>query len=99
MLGIMTAQELRDLPFEPSHLPPLLVALWCDSGGHWDRAHHIAQDDESPEAAWVHAYLHRKEGDEGNARHWYTRAGQPVCNATLEEEWTQIAETLLAAEE
>ncbi len=55
------------------------------------------QDDESREAAWVHAYLHRVEGDLPNARYWYRTAGKPVETGTLEDEWKAIAERLLAS--
>ena len=61
----------------------------------WDGAHRVAQDIESPDGAWIHAYLHRKEGDTSNAGYWYCRAGKPVSRATLEEEWDEIATALL----
>ena len=77
-------------------LPPLLLALWHEAHGNWDRAHTIAQDIETPEAAWVHAYLHRKEGDISNAGYWYRRAGRGVFTGSLHAEWTAIATHLLA---
>ena len=58
----------------PSHLGAPLTALWWAAKGEWDKAHTVAQDDDSADAAWVHAYLHRVEGDLGNARYWYARA-------------------------
>jgi hypothetical protein len=67
-----------------------LRALWEDARGNWDRAHEIAQEIDDKTGAWIHAYLHRKEGDEGNAAYWYGRAGQPVAVGTLEAEWEQI---------
>jgi hypothetical protein len=76
-------------------LTPLLQALWYDARGEWDRAHELAQEIESPDGAWVHAYLHRKEGDPDNARYWYRRAGRPESAATLAQEWDEIAEALL----
>lgn len=79
----------------PGGMPPLLKALWHAAKGEWDTAHGIAQDDRSAEGAWVHAYLHRVEGDEGNAGYWYSRAGKPHCRKNLDDEWTQIAEALL----
>ena len=79
----------------PPGLAPLLRALWHDANGDWGAAHHVAQDIESSDGAWVHAYLHRKEGDAGNAAYWYRRAGNPVAHDTLEEEWARIAEALL----
>ena len=63
----------------PGGLSPLLQALWWDAKGNWRRAHAIAQEIETPDAAWVHAYLHRKEGDDWNAGYWYRRSGRPVC--------------------
>jgi hypothetical protein len=80
----------------PASLSPLLNALWWDGKGDWNQAHEIAQvDEQSREAAWVHAYLHRKEGDSWNADYWYRRAAQPVAKGTLAEEWRQIATALL----
>ena len=76
-------------------VPPLLRALWCDARGDWNEAHRIAQEIEDRSGAWVHAYLHRKEGDPGNAEYWYRRAGQPVATDSLETEWDRIATALL----
>lgn len=84
----------RDRP--PAGLSEALEALWWDAKGDWDQAHARAQDDAGAAGAWVHAYLHRKEGDLGNARYWYRQAGRkPVTNAPLEAEWEEIARTLL----
>ncbi|MHC2618750.1 hypothetical protein ACVIW2_000782 [Bradyrhizobium huanghuaihaiense] len=71
-----------------------LAGLWWAAKGDWDRAHGIVQDDSSREAAWVHAYLHRVEGDLGNAGYWYRQAGQPVAKDSLEAEWQRIANAL-----
>jgi hypothetical protein len=81
--------------------PPLgisapLVALWWAAKGDWDKAHAIAQHEASAEASWVHAYLHRVEGDLGNAGYWYRRAGQPVATDVLAAEWDRIVAALLA---
>jgi hypothetical protein len=75
---------------------PLLLALWHDARGEWDKAHALAQDVDDASGAWVHAYLHRKEGDLSNAGYWYRRAGQGVATDSLEEEWSRIATSLLA---
>jgi hypothetical protein len=80
----------------PPDLGPALAALWHDARGDWDRAHAAAQEDGGPDGAWVHAYLHRKEGDGGNAGYWYRRAGRPTATGALEDEWTAIAGALLA---
>lgn len=61
----------------------------------WTRAHEAAQQDEGREGSWVHAYLHRKEGDQGNAAYWYSRAGKPVCRNSLDAEWLIITGALL----
>jgi hypothetical protein len=79
----------------PPGVSALVRALWHDGHGDWDEAHRIAQSVDDAEGAWVHAYLHRKEGDLSNARYWYARAGRPRSDASLDEEWEAIAEALL----
>ena len=81
----------------PPGLTAPLEALWWAGRGEWDRAHAIAQDIRSADGAWVHAYLHRQEGDEGNARYWYQQAGRPQCRLSLPEEWRGIAAALLTS--
>ena len=78
----------------PDGLGSLLRALWHDAKGDWSRAHEIVQDEEGRDAAWVHAYLHRKEGDLANAGYWYRRAGKSACETSLEDEWEAIAAAL-----
>ena len=73
----------------------VLLALWWDAKGDWSRAHEVAQDVGDADGAWVHAYLHRKEGDEGNAAYWYRRAGRAVAKGDLDAEWEQIVGELL----
>ncbi len=77
-------------------LPPLLAALWWDGKGDWKRAHEIAQEESGRDAARVHAYLHRKEGDEGNAGYWYGQAQRPHCALALDAEWEEIVSDLLS---
>jgi hypothetical protein len=84
-------------PTPPAGLSSALTALWHDARGEWDTAHTVAQDIDSPDGAWIHAYLHRKEGDASNAAYWYTRAGKPVASASLDAEWNAIAAALLSA--
>jgi hypothetical protein len=72
-----------------------LRALWHDARGDWDAAHAVAQDIEGATGAWIHAYLHRKEGDLANAAYWYGRARLPVVTDSLDAEWERIASTLL----
>jgi hypothetical protein len=79
----------------PAELGPALAGLWWDSRGDWSRAHESAQQDEGPAGAWVHAFLHRKEGDASNAAYWYRRAGRPVAKGSFEKEWNEIAALLL----
>jgi hypothetical protein len=78
----------------PSLTPPL-AGLWWAAKGDWDKAHRIVQHEPTREAAWVHAYLHRLEGDVSNAGYWYRQAGQPVARDTLEAEWERIASALI----
>jgi hypothetical protein len=97
----MTLEEFKGLPGgrPPPGVSGALLALYLDAHGDWDAAHESAQAVETPDGAWVHAYLHRKEGDPGNARYWYLRAGRPVPKCSLESEWDQVAAELLKAEE
>jgi hypothetical protein len=79
----------------PESAPVLIRALWHDATGDWDMAHTVAQDVGTAEGSWVHAYLHRKEGDLANAGYWYRRAGKPIATGSLEDEWREIAAALL----
>ena len=72
-----------------------LLALWYDAKGDWHEAHNIVQETSGLEGDWIHAYLHRKEGDLGNASYWYSRVGKSRPNSTLEEEWEELANYLL----
>jgi hypothetical protein len=78
----------------PGDLSVYLLSLWHDAKGNWSHAHEIIQDIEDKDASWIHAYLHRKEGDIGNADYWYRKAGRQRPNTSLEEEWNGIAEQL-----
>jgi hypothetical protein len=94
----MSYEEFRASIAEPQ--PPLdvsalLTAMWWDARADWSRAHEIAQNIASPEAAWVHAYLHRKEGDESNAGYWYRQARKPHSHSSLDTEWEEIVRALL----
>lgn len=79
----------------PAGLSHALGGLWWDAKADWTRAHESAQQDEGKDGSWVHAYLHRKEGDQDNAAYWYSRAGKPVCWESLDAEWLSITTTLL----
>ncbi len=95
----MTVEQFKDSVRHeaPPPVDAALVALWHDAKGDWDKAHETAQAIDDASGAWVHAYLHRKEGDLGNAAYWYRRAGRPVAKDSLEAEWTRIVEALLTA--
>ena len=84
---------------EPAGLPLALRALWWARSGDWDRAHALAQQEKTPDGArdgaWVHAYLHRVEGDLANAGFWYRRADRAVHTGALEAEWREIAQEML----
>ena len=81
----------------PTTLSSALQALWWDKKEAWDKAHDATQPG-GLEADWVHAYLHRKEGDQGNASYWYHKAHKPKPSSSLEQEWEDILQTLLAEE-
>ena len=94
----MTADEfldslLGDAP--PTGLSVPLRGLWLSAKGEWDKAHVLVQDDPTADAAWVHAHLHRIEGDLGNAAYWYNRAGRRPSDAAIEEERMEMATALL----
>jgi len=81
----------------PAGLSGPLLALWHDARGDWAAAHEAAQAEVTAQGAWVHAYLHRKEGDLANAAYWYRRSGRPPATGALESEWARIAGDLLGA--
>ena len=94
----MTLEQFRSTLAQsvpPEGLSPALRSMWEDAKGNWNAAHAIAQDIEDEIGSWIHAYLHRKEGDLGNAGYWYRRAKKPIANDTLENEWARIVEALL----
>ncbi|HEV8247123.1 MAG TPA: hypothetical protein VGP93_15205 [Polyangiaceae bacterium] len=86
--------ELIQSESAPEGLSLLLLALWRDARGDWSGAHEAAQEVEGADGAWVHAYLHRKEGDLANASYWYQQAGRSALTGALDEEWELIAREL-----
>jgi hypothetical protein len=80
----------------PSGLEPALAALWWEAKGNWERAHALVMNEAGKDCAWVHAYLHRLEGDLGNARYWYGQARKAVPKGRLRAESDAIADALLA---
>ncbi|MGB5555323.1 MAG: hypothetical protein WBM83_11740 [Flavobacteriaceae bacterium] len=81
----------------PKNWPGALKALWYDAKGDWESSHNIAQEMHNEMGSWIHAYLHRKEGDEFNAGYWYRRAGKPFPKKSLSEELFYLVEFLLTS--
>lgn len=92
----MNLDEFVGLDKCPSSFPQALQALWYDKKGNWNQAHEIVQNANDVDSAWVHAYLHRKEGDLSNAGYWYRRSGKPDSRVSLSQEWENIVSELLA---
>ena len=89
----MTLEEFRDSISKnqkPTGLSIVIEALWEDGAGNWDQAHELAQASGTKMGDRIHAYLHRKEGDEFNARYWYNRCGVAFPEMTIEAEWTNF---------
>jgi hypothetical protein len=82
-------------PGPPAGLSVALQALWLDAKGDWERAHACAQEREDAAGMRVHAYLHRKEGDQSNAGYWYRRSGVAPSTLTLDQEWEELARAFL----
>jgi hypothetical protein len=81
----------------PAGLGLALEALWFAAKGDWNVAHERAQAQQNKDGSWVHAHLHRQEGDESNAAYWYRKAGRPFAQQSLEEEWKTLVQALLAS--
>jgi hypothetical protein len=94
----MTLEEfkhtLKDVK-PPQGFTEPLKALWYDAKNDWETSHNVAQEIHNNDGSWIHAYLHRKEGDAGNASYWYHRAGKPVCKLSLDQEWEQLVKAFL----
>lgn len=87
------ASMKKDQP--PAEISEILKALWLDGKGDWESSHNVAQDIHDRNGSWIHAYLHRKEGDLSNARYWYSMAGQPESRLSLKEEWEELVRKFL----
>jgi hypothetical protein len=97
----MTLAEFKRSLTKPrpsADLSVALTALWWAGKNDWDKAHKIVMDESGQDCAWVHAYLHRVEGDVDNAGYWYRQAGKPAAFCALETEYESIAQALLSAE-
>lgn len=86
-----------ELTAPPAELTLYLRVLWLDSKGDWEGAHDIAQEIEDADGSWLHAYLHRKEGDLPNAGYWYHRAGRAQPDLSVDAEWDQLVEHFVQA--
>jgi len=94
----MTLENFKESLSEstpPQNTSDYLKSLWFDANGNWDKAHKLISDINDKNASWVHAYLHRKEGDISNADYWYSRAGKPRPSTPLDNEWEQIVSASL----
>jgi hypothetical protein len=94
----MTFEEFNNslTQTNPPAVNELLKALWFEGKGDWESAHNIAQDIHNNDGSWIHAYLHRVEGDLGNASYWYSRANRKMPSSTLKDEWAAMVKELLA---
>ena len=97
MMNLAAFKESKAGKTPRDGLSPALTALWWAGKDDWDKAHRIVMDEDSADCAWVHAYLHRVEGDIGNAGYWYRQAGRKAATGELAAEWDAIAAALLAA--
>lgn len=79
----------------PPNTSVYVKALWYDAKDNWNQAHELIQNISDKNGSWLHAYLHRKEGNTGNADYWYAKAGKKRPSATLSEEWEQIVTEFL----
>ena len=94
-MDLSNFKQSLDQDAPPEGLGRALAALWHEAKGDWDQAHRLAQTGDDTNSAWVHAYLHRVEGDHANAGYWYRRAEKPPCTAPLKQEWDEIVGALL----
>ena len=94
-MDLTTFERSLENAAPPDGLSTPLEALWQGAKGDWEAAHGLAQADKGASGAWVHAYLHRVEGNAANAGYWYRRAGRPRATVPLREEWRAIAQTLM----
>jgi hypothetical protein len=94
----MGVEEFLAAPAPAAEWSKPLTALWWMARDDWEKAHDLVKEDASAAASWVHAHLHRVEGDESNAAYWYSRAEKPVCSLAPEAERAHLIEAMLAVE-
>lgn len=95
----MTFHEFKESTnqlFPPESISQNLLALWQEAKGNWNEAHDIVQNSKGHEGDWIHAYLHRKEGDLHNASYWYSRTGKSIPDISLKQEWEELARFMIA---
>lgn len=96
-MNLASFKESLENAEPPADLSIYAQALWYDAKNDWHKAHTLIQDLPDKNAAWIHAYLHRTEGDTWNADYWYNKAGRKRPTVSLKEEWEQIAQTFLSS--
>jgi len=94
-MDLLAFQQSLSDNFPPESLSANAKALWYDGKGDWEKAHQVVQDRTGSNAAWIHAYLHRKEGDIWNADYWYNRAGKKRPDISLQDEWELLVSAML----
>ena len=94
-MNFETFQESLNAVAPPASANVYLQSLWYDAKDNWEKAHTLIQDISDKKAAWIHAYLHRKEGDVWNANYWYTKADQRMPGYTFEQEWEEIVKAMV----
>ena len=96
-MDLQSFRKTMESPEPPEGVSLVLEALWWDAKGEWEKAHRCAQERDDDAGMRVHAYLHRKEGDQSNADYWYRRCRKTPPKSTLEQEWEDLAGSFLAA--
>ncbi|MCC9168107.1 hypothetical protein [Pontibacter harenae] len=94
-MNFVTFEESLQKETPPIDASVYLWALWFDAKGNWNSAHELIQDLPDQDASWIHAYLHRKEGDTWNADYWYRKAGKKSPSVSLDEEWEELVKHFL----
>ena len=94
-MNLSTFKESLSANEPPQNISVYLKSLWYDAKDDWDKAHQLIQDVDDKNASWIHAYLHRKEGDVANSGYWYRRAGKNRSSLSLEKEWEEIVTALI----
>ncbi len=93
-MNLDTFNATLELPVPPADFSAALQALWWDAKGEWTKAHALIDELETADAMAVHAYLHRKEGEQWNADYWYRQAGRTYHRANLTDEWSALVRGL-----